>query len=63
MAPTDPRFLDLTVDDMLTDLLAHNYVDNPKAMETIVDENFDPDEVENILKENPGPAPDDWETL
>lgn len=62
MAPTDPRFLDLTVDEMLVDLLAHDYVDDPKRLDEIVDDDFDPDAVEDLLKEG-GPAADDWEEL
>jgi hypothetical protein len=47
---------------MLTDLMAHDYVDDPKRMDEVVDDDFDPDAVEDMLNGN-GPGADDWEDL
>lgn len=42
LPPTDPRFLDATLDDMLTDLVAWHVHENPDAAATEVeDDGFD----------------------
>jgi hypothetical protein len=59
---TDPRFMELTVEEMLTDLWAHKFADDPKALEEVVDDDFDVDAVAEKL----GYAeqlPDDFEDL
>lgn len=43
----------------MTDYFAHKYFEDPKAAEEIEDEDFNPDEVENLIKNRP----DDWEQL
>lgn len=43
LPPTDPRFLDVTVEEMATDFWAHHFADNPEAKE-VVDETFDVNE-------------------
>lgn len=52
---------------MLADHWAHTYYEDPKALEMIEDEDFDPDEVANIIgAEQPPraePPVNDWETL
>lgn len=40
LAPTDPRFLDATHEDIVTDYWAHHYLANPSE-EEIEDEDFD----------------------
>ena len=37
---SDPRFLDVTVEEMMSDYWAHHFADNPKALEEFVDEDF-----------------------
>lgn len=56
---TDPRFLEMTVEDMLADYWAHHYYDNPKAQETVEDEDFDLNDQLRQL----GDDPDDWEDV
>ena len=54
----DPRFLEMTVEEMLADYWAHHYHDNPNAGQ---EEYEDPDFEEEMrrLQDNP----DEWETL
>lgn len=60
MPSTDPRFLDATVEEMLTDIWAHRYSEDPKLMDEVEDDDFDPDEVASIIgADDPG----DWEDL
>jgi hypothetical protein len=47
---------------MLADYYAHTYYDDPKAVEAVEDDDFDPDEVEAIIAANRQP-PNDWEDL
>lgn len=68
LSPRDPLFLDLTVEEMLTDYWAHHYYDNPKAAEQeFEDPDFDLDaELQKINEEaeqQSADDPDDWETL
>jgi len=56
----DPRFLDATVEEMLTDIWAHRFEQDPKLLSDVEDEDFDPDEVADIIGAN---NPDDWEDL
>lgn len=60
MPVTDPRFLDATVDEMLTDIWAHRYAEDPKLLEEVEDEDFDPDEVASIIGAS---DPGDWEDM
>lgn len=53
----DPMFLAATVEDMLTDYWAHTFVDDPQAMQTIEDDDFDIDSVADELGYS------DWEDL
>lgn len=62
LTSNDPRFLDATVEEMLADYYAHTYYDDPKAVEAVEDDDFDPDEVEAIIAANRQP-PNDWEDL
>jgi hypothetical protein len=58
LAPTDPRFLDATIEDIETDYWAHHYAQNPTS-EEVEDDDFDADEfVRDALKN-----PDDWEEI
>jgi hypothetical protein len=66
---TDDRFLDSTVEDMLTDLYAHRFVDDPKLREEMTTDNFDAEwdafEREAGGDEELGPdeLPDDFEPV
>lgn len=40
LPPNDPRFLELTPLEILTEFYAHKYWENPKAQETVEDEDF-----------------------
>ncbi len=58
----DPRFLDLTTEEMLTDLWTHKFHDDPKALEEVEDDDFDEDDVAAQIGYR-GPMPDDFEDL
>lgn len=69
LAPTDPRFLDATPGQIITDYWANYYHDNPNKIED-EDEDFDLDaEVARIEAENEAKAAaetgsvDDWEDV
>lgn len=54
----DPRFLEATVEEMLTDYWAHHYFNNPKAdQEEFEDPDFE-DAVRAMMENS-----DDWEEL
>jgi uncharacterized membrane protein len=59
LTPNDPRFLDMTIEDMMTDYYAHHYFDNPKDHDEIEDEDFNLEAELAKLENNP----DDWETV
>ena len=64
MPVTDPRFLDATVDDMMVDFYSHLFTDDPKAAEEIEDEDFNADDVAELINYKPTKSDDDeWETL
>lgn len=46
---------------MLTDIWAHRFADDPKLLNEIEDEDFDPDDVADLSDDEP--PPDDWEEL
>lgn len=60
LSPRDPRFLEVTLDEIWEDWWAHKYFDDPKAAE----EEFEDDDfvLEKIL-EDIERNPDDWETI
>lgn len=61
---TDDRFLNMSIEDMLTDLIAHDLYDNPKPGEEFEDEDFDPDDVaRQIAALQPESLPNDFEDL
>lgn len=41
LTENDDRFLDATVEEMMTDLFAHHFFENPKASEEFEDDDFD----------------------
>ena len=41
LTANDPRYLDTTPEEMMTDYWAHYYFDNPKALEEVEDDDFD----------------------
>ena len=65
LTSNDPRFLDATVEEMLTDIWAHRYTEDPKLLNEIEDEDFDPDEVAAAIGRQPveEPDPGDWEQI
>jgi len=56
----DPRFLELTREEILADVIAHQFADDPKAASEIEDEDFDP---EKVAEQIGARALDDWENL
>lgn len=62
LTENDPRFLDLTTEEMLTDLWAHKFADDPKALDEVVDDDFDIDSVAAEIGYQ-GKLPDDFEDL
>lgn len=52
MPPTDPRFLDMTIEDVVLDYWAHAVTDNPKLRDEHVNPNFfaEMDELEAMLE-------------
>lgn len=67
LTSNDPRFLDSTVEEMLTDYWAHTFYDDPKAAQEVEDEDFNlADELARIEAEegyDPTIDVDDWEDL
>lgn len=59
----DPRFLESTIEEMLADYWSHTYEDDPKAMEEVVDEDFDENDVARLIGADIPPEGDDWEEL
>lgn len=57
LAPTDPRFLDVTIEQIETDFWAHTYFDKPPGDE-LEDEDFDVDEIMKQMAEDDDPG--DW---
>lgn len=43
LAPNDPRFLDCTVEDVLVDVWAHRFADDPKLRDEDVSSDFEGD--------------------
>lgn len=66
---TDERFLEATTEEMLVDLYAHQYFDNPKRGDEYEDPDFDIDaemaaiEAEAEARAQINMPNDDWETL
>jgi hypothetical protein len=71
----DPRFLNTTEQERMTDYWAHRYVEDPKLMNEVEDEDFDEDDImaewaaraETEAQETASHEqladPDDWEDL
>mgnify|MGYP000107781063 CR=1 FL=1 len=60
----DPRFLDATVEEMLTDVWAHRFKEDPKLLDEVEDEDFDVDDVAAEIGFSDAPDDEtDWETL
>ena len=58
LSPNDPRFLEATPEEMLTDYWAWHYFEKPNENKDI-DDDFD---LDAVLLENES-APDDWEEV
>ncbi|XRB28735.1 hypothetical protein F1645_16445 (plasmid) [Novacetimonas hansenii] len=41
LPPTDPRYLEMTVGEMLEDLLCHQFLDHPETRATMITDDFD----------------------
>lgn len=63
MPATDPRFLDATVEEMMTDIWAHRFKNDPKLLDEIEDEDFDLDSVAAEIGFMPEQDPGDWEEM
>lgn len=59
LTSNDPRFLAATLEEIITDYWAHQYLADPNLKDEIEDEDFDLDEVVASMENNP----DDWEAL
>lgn len=59
LTANDPRFLSLSIEDMLTDFWAHHYYDNPNTQEEFENPDFDSD-FEEMFGETDY---NDWENL
>lgn len=66
LAPTDPRFLAMTIDDIQTEWWAHQFADNPN-LDIVEDDEFDADaelaRINAAAEAGPGPLPDDFEEI
>ena len=65
LPPTDPRFLDATVEEVVVDYWAHHFRDNPQQA-FAEDESFDPDAVAaqwEAEDADDGDLPDDFEDI
>lgn len=61
LPPTDPRFLDATLEEIITDYWTHFYAEN-KATDEFEDEDFDLERIEEEFKRQ-NEKPDDWEEV
>jgi hypothetical protein len=53
--------LDATLDEMMADYFAHQFFSDPKAADTVVDDDFDPDDVARQI--GAADLPDDFEDV
>lgn len=63
LTENDPRFLDLTTEEMLTDIWAHRFNDDPKTLEEVEDTDFDADDVAAAIGYRAPELPDDFEEV
>lgn len=63
LPPTDPRFLDASIEEIVLDYYTWRAAEHPEDAEEYEDEDFDPDadlaEIERSIKQHP----DDWEDV
>jgi hypothetical protein len=59
LPPTDPRFLNATIEEIETDYWAHFFFEHPNAANEVIadDPDFDIDEIKGKIESG------DWETL
>lgn len=62
LPPTDPRFLDAGLDEMLVDWWAHRFTDDPKLRDEVVNADFEAD-VEAMERAMMDAGPDGWEEV
>lgn len=66
LPPNDPRYLELTTEEMLVDLLAHRFAEDPNTPDEVEDEGFD---IDAMIAQVDAQADadvagvDDWEPL
>ena len=61
MPPNDPRFLEATLEDIVVDVWAHRFVDDPKLAEEMVNPDFDADLADMEAAMGLPPDPGDFE--
>lgn len=61
LPPTDPRFLDVSLEEMLADFFAHRFADNPDESKEVVDDGFDMAAELARADEEAGGPPNDFE--
>lgn len=60
LSPRDPRFLELSLDEIWAEWWAHQFADDPRAAEDEhTDDDFDLDVILAKLEQNP----EEWETI
>lgn len=59
LPPTDPRFLAMTPEELVADLLAHHYAEKGTPNEEYEDDEFDAEALMQAAVDSEG----DWETL
>lgn len=62
LTSNDPRYLNTTREEMITDWWAYRFTEDPKAADEIEDEDFDL-AAEMAKIERGETSPDDWEDL
>ena len=63
LPPTDPRFLDATLFDMMSDFWAHHYAENPDAAKEAIDDDFNLDAELRLADQEAGDLPNDFEEI
>ncbi|ECB1886237.1 hypothetical protein IAJ44_004293 [Salmonella enterica] len=58
LPPNDPRYLETTLEERLTEFYAWQYTDNPKLLEVVEDESFDLEDIQRQWAEEIGETPD-----
>lgn len=59
LTENDPRFLEATLEQIMTDYWAFQYFSNPKLADEVEDEDFDQDDILQLMEAHP----DDWQDM